>query len=107
MISPNPDVVAELRMMSGFWAWRNWSGDRKVLVYYIVGRRSMHSGRRVAPGTVGGWMGRRYNMPESFKAFCSMVSLTAAKTSRMLEVSVACVRLGGSVRFIGGRGGRA
>jgi hypothetical protein len=32
-------------------------------------------------------------MPESFSAFCSIVSLTAAKTSRMLDVSVACVRL--------------
>jgi len=53
----------------------------------------MHSGRRVAPETVEGWRGRRYNIPESFRAFCSIVSLTAAKTSRMLEVSVACVRL--------------
>jgi hypothetical protein len=52
----------------------------------------MHSGRRVAPET-GKLGGRRYNIPESFKAFCSIVSLTAAKTSRMLEVSVACVRL--------------
>lgn len=33
-------------------------------------------------------------MPESFSAFCRMVSLTAAKTSRMFEVSVAWVRLG-------------
>jgi hypothetical protein len=32
-------------------------------------------------------------MPESFSAFCSIVSLTAAKTSRILDVSVACVRL--------------
>ena len=39
--------------------------------------------------------GRRfYRIPESFRAFCSIVSLTAAKTRRMLEVSVACVRLG-------------
>jgi hypothetical protein len=34
-------------------------------------------------------------MPESLRAFCSMVSLTAAKTSRIFDVSVACVRLGG------------
>ena len=34
-----------------------------------------------------------YRMPESFSAFCSIVSLTAAKTSRIFEVSVACVRL--------------
>lgn len=53
----------------------------------------MHSGRRVAPGRVGGLRRRRYNIPESFRAFCSIVSFTAAKTSRMLEVSVACVRL--------------
>lgn len=33
------------------------------------------------------------SMPESFKAFCRMVSLTAAKTRRIFEVSVACVRL--------------
>ena len=32
-------------------------------------------------------------MPESLRAFCNMVSLTAAKTSRMFDVSVACVRL--------------
>jgi hypothetical protein len=44
----------------------------------------MNSGRRVV---------RDYKMPESFKAFCNIVSLTAAKTSRMFDVSVACVRL--------------
>lgn len=32
-------------------------------------------------------------MPDSISAFCSIVSLTAAKTSRILEVSVAWVRL--------------
>ena len=32
-------------------------------------------------------------MPESFRAFCKMVSLTAAKTRRILDVSVAWVRL--------------
>ena len=30
-----------------------------------------------------------YKMPESFRAFCKMVSLTAAKTSRIFVVSVA------------------
>ena len=35
----------------------------------------------------------RYNIPESFSAFCSIVSFTAAKTSRILLVSVACVKL--------------
>ena len=34
-----------------------------------------------------------YRMPESRSAFCKIVSLTAAKTRRMLPVSVACVRL--------------
>lgn len=34
-----------------------------------------------------------YRIPESFNAFCSMVSFTAAKTSRMFDVSVACVKL--------------
>jgi hypothetical protein len=29
------------------------------------------------------------------RAFCSIVSLTAAKTSRIFDVSVACVRLAG------------
>jgi hypothetical protein len=32
-------------------------------------------------------------MPESFKAFCNMVSLTAAKTRRIFDVSVAWVKL--------------
>lgn len=34
-----------------------------------------------------------HNMPESLRAFCSIVSLTAANTSRMFDVSVACVKL--------------
>ena len=34
-----------------------------------------------------------HRMPESFRAFCRIVSLTAAKTSRMLVVSVAWVKL--------------
>lgn len=32
-------------------------------------------------------------IPESLRALLSIVSLTAANTSRMLEVSVACVKL--------------
>ena len=59
----------------------------------------MHSDRRVAPETVEDVVRRRYNIPESFRAFCSIVSLTAAKTSRILEVSVACVRLMKSAMF--------
>jgi len=38
--------------------------------------------------------GANHRMPESLRAFWRMVSLTAAKTRRMLEVSVAWVRLG-------------
>ena len=34
-----------------------------------------------------------YRIPEAFKAFCIIVSFTAAKTSRIFVVSVACVRL--------------
>jgi len=37
------------------------------------------------------WMS--YNMPESLSALCKIVSLTAANTRRIFEVSVACVRL--------------
>lgn len=46
-----------------------------------------------------------YRMPESAKARCKMVSLTAAKTRRMLEVSVACVRLLASVQHEDGTRG--
>jgi hypothetical protein len=34
-----------------------------------------------------------YRIPESLRAFWRIVSLTAAKTSRTLLVSVACVKL--------------
>lgn len=34
-----------------------------------------------------------YRIPESFNAFCRIVSFTAAKTRRIFDVSVACVRL--------------
>ena len=34
-----------------------------------------------------------YRMPESLSAFCNIVSFTAAKTNRMFDVSVACVKL--------------
>ena len=36
---------------------------------------------------------RNHRIPESFRAFCNMVSLTAANTRRIFDVSVACVRL--------------
>ena len=34
-----------------------------------------------------------HKMPDSMRAFCRMVSFTAANTNRILEVSVACVKL--------------
>jgi len=40
-----------------------------------------------------------HNMPESFRALWRMVSLTAANTSRMLLVSVACVKWGYKFRW--------
>lgn len=43
---------------------------------------------------------RNYRMPESFSAFCSIVSLTAANTRRMFVVSVACVKLCKSDRVV-------
>ena len=36
---------------------------------------------------------RDYRIPESFSAFCRIVSFTAANTNRIFDVSVACVRL--------------
>lgn len=36
---------------------------------------------------------KRHRMPESLSAFCRIVSLTAAKTSLIFVVSVACVKL--------------
>jgi hypothetical protein len=34
-----------------------------------------------------------YKIPESLRAFCRIVSLTAANTRRIFDVSVACVKL--------------
>lgn len=34
-----------------------------------------------------------HKIPDAFKAFCIIVSFTAANTSRIFVVSVACVRL--------------
>lgn len=66
----------------------------KTLYYggYNVVRRCR---KRVCTGEEawrGGGDNGCYRMPESFNAFCNIVSLTAANTSRMFEVSVACVR---------------
>lgn len=55
----------------------------------------MNSGRKIRVRWRRGEARRGdYRMPESLSAFCSIVSFTAAKTRRMFEVSVACVRLG-------------
>lgn len=76
----------------------------KGLVYYVVG---VDGGTRVRNFEGGALVGPRpsgrqrtvdvvwtnHNMPESLSAFCSIVSLTAANTSRIFDVSVACVRL--------------
>jgi hypothetical protein len=43
--------------------------------------------------TVLGKDRRYHNMPESLRAFCKIVSFTAAKTRRIFVVSVACVKL--------------
>lgn len=67
-----------------------WSGEKRKRV-----DRSRHSQRDRAPR---GKECTPYKIPESIKAFCKMVSLTAAKTNRMLVVSVAWVRLEATVR---------
>lgn len=54
----------------------------------LIGRTPRRRGSR------GVMLCDNHSMPESLSAFCSIVSLTAAKTSRIFEVSVACVRLG-------------
>ena len=58
----------------------------------------MHSGRRVASSSSGWCEG--YRIPESLRAFCKIVSLTAAKTNRMFDVSVAWVRLSMSAVYL-------
>lgn len=45
---------------------------------------------------------RYYRIPESLSALLRMVSFTAAKTNRMFDVSVACVRLGDEYQFVDG-----
>jgi hypothetical protein len=62
-----------------------WTGEHR--------RRELKLQRRLGTGVPerGGRAG--YKMPDSARALCRMVSLTAAKTSRMLDVSVAWVRL--------------
>lgn len=63
-------------------------------MYYvgIDGGTRIHSGRGSDKAAEGD-----YRIPESFRAFCNIVSLTAANTSRIFDVSVACVKLEGLV----------
>lgn len=56
--------------------------------------RGMIEAESQRPAIQGKVDGREHhNIPESLSAFCRIVSLTAAKTSRMFVVSVAWVRL--------------
>jgi len=50
--------------------------------------------------------GAGHRTPASRRAFCKIVSFTAAKTSRMFPVSVACVKLPPRVRILPRTGGR-
>ena len=56
-------------------------------------RRLRHRGGTSFPRGDGGGRRGAHSMPESASALWRMVSLTAAKTRRMFDVSVACVRL--------------
>lgn len=58
--------------------------------YSLSGTR-YGAGGMVSAGRIESMMAHR--MPESANALWRMVSLTAAKTRRIFEVSVACVRL--------------
>lgn len=66
------------RWQSG--TWRVESGGSIYAIHIRYGEISW--------GAVAGFS-PAHKMPESFRAFCKMVSLTAAKTSRTLVVSVA------------------
>lgn len=90
-----------------------WDMDDRETAYVEIalggGRTTVVAGRQGRTAEMGvydRWRGRvaravkefknnppAHRMPESFKAFCRMVSFTAANTNRMFVVSVACVRL--------------
>ena len=78
--------------------WNDRGSDRRARVLYgKVVREAVYAQRStcgLVGGEGGGW-GGDYKMPESLRAFCNIVSFTAAKTSRIFDVSVACVRLDG------------
>ncbi len=50
-------------------------------------------GDRTCSGRAEGQKDGDYSIPESLSAFCNIVSFTAANTSRIFVVSVACVKL--------------
>jgi hypothetical protein len=62
---------------------------------WYVGKRIYAQRDRRMASSVRWLMRDGYRIPESLSAFCNIVSLTAAKTSRIFDVSVACVRLRG------------
>ena len=59
------------------------SGRRSETDTHPCKKDTQHTARRA----------RGYRIPESLSAFCNIVSFTAANTSRILLVSVACVKL--------------
>ena len=56
-----------------------------------AGRQSNEDARVTNPILIGG--SDHHRIPDAFRAFCIIVSFTAANTSRIFVVSVACVRL--------------
>lgn len=76
---------------------KEWQGDG-----IIKGARVTRKG---GPLIMIGGSGH-HRIPEAFKAFCMIVSFTAAKTSRIFVVSVACVRLRKRVFKAPGSGSR-
>lgn len=50
--------------------------------------------RKKKEASMEGRESRDHRIPESLRAFCSIVSFTAANTSLIFDVSVACVRCG-------------
>ena len=85
------------------WRWHElWCESRRVGAgaecLRMTGRTApegegaeIRVGGNRTPILIGG--SGRHRIPEAFSAFCIIVSLTAANTSRIFEVSVACVRL--------------
>jgi hypothetical protein len=64
---------------------------RMITMHYMTPDAKGNSmQRQTVRKRMSSWL---HNIPESFRAFCRMVSLTAANTRRIFVVSVACVRL--------------